>query len=81
MKSLPVGELKAQFSEVLEKVQQGESFEITYGKNKKPLPKIVPINGTPHKKTKRVAGLNRGTIWTSKDFDAPIPEGFWVGKA
>ena len=53
MKSLPVGELEAQFSEVLEKVQQGESFEITYGKNKKPVAKIVPINGAkPLKKRK-----------------------------
>ena len=32
MKSLPVGEIKAQFSEVLEKVRQGESFGILYGK-------------------------------------------------
>jgi prevent-host-death family protein len=43
MKSLPVGELKAQFSEVLEKVQQGESFEIVFGKKKKPVARIVPV--------------------------------------
>jgi len=30
MKTLPVGELKAQFSEVLEKVQQGQKFGILY---------------------------------------------------
>jgi len=34
MKTLPVGELKAQFSEVLEKVKAGESFGIVYGKKK-----------------------------------------------
>jgi len=61
MKSLPVGELKAQFSEVLEKVQQGESFEITYGKNKKPVAKIVPINGGKPKK-KRKLGLWKGKV-------------------
>lgn len=61
MKSLPVGELKAQFSEVLEKVQQGESFEITYGKNKKPVAKIVPINGSKSKK-KRKLGLLEGKM-------------------
>jgi len=43
MKSLPVGELKAQFSEVLEQVRQGETFEIVYGKKKKPVARIVPI--------------------------------------
>lgn len=42
MKTLPVGELKAQFSEVLELVKQGESFGILYGKKKKPIAMIVP---------------------------------------
>lgn len=62
MKSLPVGELKAQFSEVLEKVQQGESFEVVYGKKKKPVARIVPINGDgsePEKK-KRKLGILEG---------------------
>lgn len=58
MKSLPVGELKAQFSEVLEKVQQGESFEITYGKSKKPVAKIVPINGSKAKKKRKLGILD-----------------------
>lgn len=61
MKSLPVGELKAQFSEVLEKVQQGESFEITYGKSKKPVAKIVPVNGSKAKK-KRKLGIWEGKV-------------------
>ncbi|MEO8649772.1 MAG: type II toxin-antitoxin system prevent-host-death family antitoxin [Acidobacteriota bacterium] len=61
MKSLPVGELKAQFSEVLEKVRQGESFEITFGKNKKPVAKIVPINGSKSKK-KRTLGILEGKM-------------------
>jgi prevent-host-death family protein len=61
MKSLPVGELKAQFSEVLEKVQQGESFEIVYGKKKKPVAKIVPINGGKRKK-KRKLGAWEGKV-------------------
>jgi len=37
MNLLPVGEFKAKFSEVLQKVQQGSSFGITYGKGKKKL--------------------------------------------
>lgn len=47
MKSLPVGELKAQFSEVLEKVQ--------------PVAKLVPINGTASKK-KRKLGILEGKV-------------------
>ncbi len=36
MKALPVGEIKVQFSEVFEKVKQGESFGILYGKKERP---------------------------------------------
>jgi antitoxin (DNA-binding transcriptional repressor) of toxin-antitoxin stability system len=42
MKTLPVGELKAQFSEVLKLVKKGESFGILYGKKKTPVAMIVP---------------------------------------
>jgi hypothetical protein len=33
-----------------------------------------------HTKKKRVAGLNRGTISTSEDFDEPLPDEFWLGQ-
>ncbi|MEK7879066.1 MAG: 4-hydroxy-tetrahydrodipicolinate synthase, partial [candidate division NC10 bacterium] len=29
----------------------------------------------------RIAGLHSGSIWTSDDFDEPLPEAFWVGSA
>ena len=61
MKSLPVGEFKAHFSEVLEKVQQGETFEVTYGKKKEPVARIVPINGSKKKK-KRKLGIWEGKV-------------------
>jgi len=51
MKSLSVGELKTQFSDVLERVQQGESFGITYGKSKKLVAEINPPK--KHKKQKK----------------------------
>jgi antitoxin (DNA-binding transcriptional repressor) of toxin-antitoxin stability system len=63
MKSLPVGEFKAQFSEVLELVQQGESVGVLYGKSKKPVAKLVPMNGTKSKKNgKRKLGLLDGKV-------------------
>jgi len=43
----------------------------------KPVARLVPI--APSKK-KRVAGLNRGTIWTSEDFDEPLPDELWLGQ-
>jgi len=58
MKSLPVGVLKAQFSEVLEKVRQGETIEIVYGKKKTPVARIVPINGSKKKKKRKIGILD-----------------------
>lgn len=61
MKSLPVGEFKAHFSEVLEKVQQGESVGVLYGKSKKPVAKLVPMD-EPIKKKKRKFGILDGKV-------------------
>jgi len=57
MKTLPVGELKAQFSEVLEKVRQGEKFGILYGKKKKPIAMIVPFSEVEEKKERKLGIL------------------------
>jgi antitoxin (DNA-binding transcriptional repressor) of toxin-antitoxin stability system len=61
MKTLPVGELKAKFSEVLELVEKGESFGILYGKKKKPVAMIVPYSKKGIKKERKV-GLLEGKI-------------------
>jgi len=34
----------------------------------------------PSPASPRVAGLNRGQIWVSDDFDAPLPDEFWQGR-
>ena len=34
-----------------------------------------------HPLPKRIAGLNRGQVlWISDDFDAPLPDEFWLGS-
>jgi antitoxin (DNA-binding transcriptional repressor) of toxin-antitoxin stability system len=58
MKTLPVGELKAQFSEVLEKVKQGEKYGILYGKKKKPIAMIVPFIEIEEKKERKLGILD-----------------------
>jgi antitoxin (DNA-binding transcriptional repressor) of toxin-antitoxin stability system len=70
MKTLPVGELKAQFSEVLEKVSQGESYGILYGKKKKPVAMIVPYKENQSRKARKI-GLYNGkiTIKIAEDFE------------
>ena len=44
MYQLTVGEFKSKFSQVLEKVLQGESIGITYGKSKKRVAALVPYH-------------------------------------
>ena len=61
MKTMAVGELKAQFSEVLEKVKQGESFGIIYGRKKKPIAMIVPYE-VKKKSKERIIGILDGKI-------------------
>lgn len=58
MKSLPVEEFKAQFSEVLEMVRRGETIEIVYGKKKTPVARIVPINGSKSRKKRKIGILD-----------------------
>lgn len=60
MKSLSVGEFKAQFSEVLEMVRQGESVGILYGKDKKLVAEINPPK--TQKKEKRKIGIMDGQV-------------------
>jgi prevent-host-death family protein len=42
-----------------------------------PVARLVPV--VAQSKMKRVAGLNRGAISTSEDFDDPLPDDFWLG--
>jgi len=58
MKTLPVDEVKAQLSEILEKVKQGESFGILYGKKKRPIAMIVPYLDSEKKKERKIGILD-----------------------
>ncbi len=64
-----------QLAELLEIIKQGT--EIVIAQNGKPIARLASV--APAKK-KRIPGLNRGTIWTSEDFDAPLADEFWLGK-
>jgi prevent-host-death family protein len=70
-----VDEAQSQFADLLAIASNGGEVIIT--QDGKPLARLVPI--APPKK-KRIAGLNRGSIWTSEDFDEPLPDEFWTGQ-
>ena len=76
-KTLNLDEAKERLPDLLAQVLVGNEVIIT--EHGKPVARLVPVPVAPPKK-KRVAGLNRGTIWTSEDFDQPLPDEFWLGK-
>ena len=78
MKTLPVGELKAQFSEVLEKVKLGESFGILYGKKRKPIAMIVPFSSAEKKKERKL-GILEGKVKIKFAADFKMTEEEFLG--
>lgn len=74
--TVDIEKVEKQLAELLAIVEN--DGEIVIAQNGKPLARLESV--APLKKKKRIAGLNRGTIWTSEDFDAPLPDEFWLGK-
>ena len=73
--TINIEKVEKQLAELLEIV--AHDGEIVIAQNGKPIARLASV--APAKK-KRIAGLNRGTIWTSEDFDEPLPDEFWLGK-
>ena len=68
MKSLPVGELKTHFSEVLADVKSGEEVVITYGKKKEKIAVIVPYSQYRKKHSIRLGLLQDKKMKIHDDF-------------
>ena len=68
MRVIGVGELKAQFSEILKKVVADEEIGISYGKKKVVVAKLMPKNNG--KKPNRKLGIfeDRGTVKFNPNF-------------
>lgn len=68
MKTMTVGEFKAQFSSVIAEVKAGEEIEVTYGKQKKVVGYFKPKKSA--KKIKRRLGILEGVskVVFRKDF-------------
>jgi antitoxin (DNA-binding transcriptional repressor) of toxin-antitoxin stability system len=79
MKTLTVGDLKTNFSEVLKDVQNGESIAISYGKKKKIIAYLVSEIKTESKKPKRKLGLLEGKATFKWVGDGKITEEEFLG--
>jgi len=73
-KTVDVQEAQTNLTELLSLVMAGTEIILMQGGT--PIARLVPIALT---NTPRVAGLHHGAIWTSDDFDEPLPEEFWTG--
>ena len=60
--------------ELLVSVREGKEVLITEGNI--PLARLMPAEPV----VRRTAGLHEGAIQISDDFDAPLPDSFWLGE-
>jgi antitoxin (DNA-binding transcriptional repressor) of toxin-antitoxin stability system len=73
-KTVDIHDKQTSLSELVSLALEGN--EVIIADEDKPLARLVPISES---KQLRIPGLNRGEIWTSEDFDEPLPESFWTG--
>lgn len=71
MITLSVGDLKAHFSHIIKKVQNGEEIAIAYGKKKEIVAIIVPTDHY-YKRKKRQIGIFEGKASFSMSSDFKI---------
>ncbi|MDZ7698125.1 MAG: type II toxin-antitoxin system prevent-host-death family antitoxin [Deltaproteobacteria bacterium] len=69
MQSVSVGELKSRFSEILERVREGEEIVISFGKQRTKAAVLVPYNRYAAKEERVLGPLaNRGKCVIHEDF-------------
>ena len=68
-RTIDIRKERTDLEELLSLIARGGEVLLTEGDT--PMARLIP---------KRVAGLHAGAIWTSEDFDEPLPEEFWTGN-
>ena len=74
--TIEVKQTQTYLQELLSLAVKGSEVVLTQGDT--PIARLIPIANSPA--TPRVAGLHLGAIWTSDDFDEPLPDEFWLGN-
>lgn len=75
-KTIDLAEPHESLSEIVSMALAGT--EIILAEGSKPLVRLVPVHQISRQ---RVAGLNRGAMIASDDFDAPLSDELWIGTA
>jgi len=70
MDSLPVGEFKSQFADILSQVRLGKRYLVTYGKKKEKIAVVIPYDTYQLENQPRKLGLmqQKGSIKIHEDF-------------
>ena len=74
-KTIDIHTAQISLEDILSLIRQGTEIIMTDANTQ--LAHIVPC--FPVRK-ERIAGLHAGAIWTSDDFDDPLPDEFWTGN-
>lgn len=74
--NVEANEAKEQFFALLEMAKAGNEVIISEGDA--PVARLTGVP-QPNGDTKRIAGLHKGAITISDDFDEPLPDSFWTG--
>jgi antitoxin (DNA-binding transcriptional repressor) of toxin-antitoxin stability system len=76
MKAMTFAEIKTNFSDVLTRVKNGENVKILYGKSKKPVAMIVPLENINNP---RVIGILDGKATFKINENSKITEEEFLG--
>lgn len=72
--TMEIEDAQSRFDEVLAWVVAGQEVLLT--DQQRPVVRLTRVTDTP---AQRIAGLHAGMAWVSDDFDAPLPDEFWLG--
>ncbi|MEQ1593254.1 MAG: type II toxin-antitoxin system Phd/YefM family antitoxin [Thiobacillaceae bacterium] len=75
MKTVNIHEAKTNLSALIAAAEAGE--EVVIARANKPVVKLVALEPKP---VQRIPGLHKGEFYMADDFDAPLPDEFWLGN-
>lgn len=71
--TVDIEELPTELAELL--TLAGSGNEVVISRGSRPVARLLPVR----ERRPRIGNLNPGSITTSEDFDAPLPDEFWLG--
>ena len=74
-KTIEIQDAQSHLKELVSQLDSGAEIVLTEGN--KPVARLVSLTESPAQS--RVPGLHQGSMWTSDNFDDPLPETFWTG--